>query len=194
MMTKLEVLLQSPDVPAGSFAAKPKVIYRAGNRYCRIEEQPDAERGIQGLLIVNEPDYWMANLLTKTAQHGVDSGPTFVCHMPMFVDGDKPAEGAADGLGNLEFGLEFEYFKGRKAAAQKGPILQGKQTTSYPVKVGTAAFSLFTYGTPERPLAVARVQGDKNEIYWYSGYGHVPFDPRLFAKPTGLKIEESKSQ
>jgi hypothetical protein len=39
-MTKIEVVLQSPDAPAGSFAAKPKMFYRAGNRYCRVEEAP----------------------------------------------------------------------------------------------------------------------------------------------------------
>jgi hypothetical protein len=75
-MTKLVVRLQSPDVPEASFAAQPKTMYRAGTRYCRIEELPDTEHGIQGLVVINEPDIWLVNLLAKTAQHQLDPGPT----------------------------------------------------------------------------------------------------------------------
>jgi hypothetical protein len=113
-MTKVEVFLEGPDIPAGSFATKPKVMYRAGTRYCRTEEAPDPENGIHGLAIVNEPDYWMVNLLKKTAQHAVDPGPTFNCHLPIFPDTEK----------DLEFGFELEYFKKKGAIPQKGPVLQ----------------------------------------------------------------------
>jgi hypothetical protein len=181
-MTKVEALLQSSDVPAGSFAAKPKVMYRAGSRYCRIEEAPDPDHGIHGLAIINEPDYWLVNLLSQTAQHAVDSGPTFNCHMPIFADTDKA----------LEFGLEQEYFKSKGASPQQGPVLQTKRTTLYKVEVASSTLALFTYGTPERPLAVSRVRGNKSEIYWFSGYGQVQFDPALFAKPEGVKIEDQK--
>jgi len=180
------VHLEGPDIPAGSFATKPKVMYRAGSRYCRVEEAPDEDNGLHGLLIVNEPDYWMANLVTKTARHGVDPGPTFNCHMPLFADDpDKDAPG-------LEFGLEMEFFKANGASSHEGSVLQGKKTTQYQVEIGGSKLALFTYGTPERPLAVGRVRGGKGEIYWYSGYGQVPFDAKLFAKPEGTKIEEMK--
>jgi len=74
VMTRVEVVLEGPDIPAGSFATKPKVMYRAGSRYCRTEEAPDTERGIHGLAIVNEPDYWMVNLMKNTAARS-RSGP-----------------------------------------------------------------------------------------------------------------------
>ena len=86
-MIKLAVRLQSPEVPGDSFAAKPKIMYRAGTRYCRTEEVPDPEHGIHGLMIFNEPDVWMVNLLGKTTQHYVDPGPTFNCRMPIFIAG-----------------------------------------------------------------------------------------------------------
>jgi hypothetical protein len=60
------------------------------------------------------------------------------------------------------------------------------------VEIGGSKLALFTYGTPELRLAVGRVRGDKGEVYWYSGYGQVPFDPKPFAKPEGMKIEEIK--
>jgi hypothetical protein len=70
-MTKLMVKLESPEIPKDSFAAEAKRMYRAGSRYCRIEENPDLEHGIHGLLIMNEPDVWMINRLAKTARHMV---------------------------------------------------------------------------------------------------------------------------
>jgi len=114
-MTKLEVILQSPDALAGSFASKPKVIYLAGTRYCRIEEAAAPERRIHALMIINEPDYWMVNPLVKTARHGVDPGPTLNCRLPMFSDSTAKSTGDSSIEADLEFGLEFEYFNSKGA-------------------------------------------------------------------------------
>jgi hypothetical protein len=192
-MTKIEVILQSPDAPVGSFATKPKVFYRAGSRYCRVEEAPDPDQGIHGLMIINEPDWWMVNLFSKTARHGVDSGPTFNCRLAIFAIGTPHSlDDESKQIMELEFGRELEFFKGRGAIAKKGPVLQTKETMGYMVTVGTTALALFTYGTPERPLAVSQEHNGKTDIYWYSGYGDVDFDPKLFAKPENVKIEEPK--
>jgi hypothetical protein len=130
-MTKIVAQLQGPEIPADSFAAKPKTMYRAGSRYCRVEEEPDTKNGIQGLLVVNEPDYWMANLISKTARHGVDPGPTFNCHMPMFADDpDKEAAG-------LEFGLEMEF----SVSSCAGPL---PPTVNRYFPAGTTAFCQWT--------------------------------------------------
>jgi hypothetical protein len=192
-MTKIEVVLQSPDAPAGSFATKPRVFYRAGNQYCRVEEAPDPDQGIHGLMIINEPDYWIVNLFSKTARHGVDPGPTFNCRLTIFANGTPQSlDDESKQIMQLEFGRELEFFKSRGAIPKKGPVLQTKETIGYTIAVGTKTLALFTYGTPERPLAVSQQRNGKNDIYWYSGYGQMDFDPRLFAKPEGVKIEESK--
>jgi hypothetical protein len=190
-MTKVEVILQSPSAPAGSFAAKPKVFYRAGNGYCRIEEAADPQQGTHNLMIVNEPDYWMVNPLTKSARHSVDPGPTFNCHLPIFAYGTPQLlDEETKEIRQLEFGQEFEFFKSKGAAAQKGPVLQTKETQVYRVEIGAASLALFTYGTPEKPLAVALQRDDKSDLFWYSGYGQLDFDPRLFTKPENVKIED----
>jgi hypothetical protein len=192
-MTKIVAQLQSSDVPADSFAAKPKTIFRAGTQYCRVEEAPDPEHGIHGLMIVNEPDAWMVNLATKNAQHMVDPGPTFNCRLPIFANRiSEVPQDEAKAIGGLEFGNEFDFFKSKGATQQTGPVLQTKQTTMYKLQFGDSALALFTYGTPERPLAVAWTRGDKHDIFWYSGYGQVDFDPALFAKPSGVAIEDVK--
>jgi hypothetical protein len=191
-MTKVVVHLQSPDVPEGSFAAQPKAIYRAGTRYCRIEEWPDTEHGIHGLVIINEPDTWLVNLVTKTAHHQVDSGPTFNCRLPVFTTGEdiKSAADTRSQLMGLEFGQELAYFEGKGAASGPGPTLEGKTTKTYKVEIADSQLLLFTSGTPEKPVAVARQHVSKRDVYWYGTYEEVPFDAKLFAKPDGVKIED----
>jgi hypothetical protein len=192
-MTKVEVSLHSPDAPDGSFAAKPKVFYRAGDRYCRIEEAPDPEHGLHNLMIVNEPDYWVVNLIARTAQHGIDPGPTFNCHLPIFAYGSPQSlDEETKEIRQLEFGREREFFESKGGAPEPGPVLFKHETTTYKAQVGTAALTLFLAKSPELPIAVSLKRGDKNEIFLYSQYARKAFDPKLFAKPADVKIEESK--
>lgn len=165
-MTKLTVRLQSPGISEESFAAKPKTMYRAGSGYCRTEELPDLDRGIHGLMVVNEPDAWMVNLLTKTAQHFVDPGPTFNCHLPIFHGEQvKSAADMKNSLLDLEFGQELSYFKGKRVTPKQGPVLRDKPTSVYTAEIGDSQLFLFTTGAPERPWAVARHHSNTREIF-----------------------------
>jgi len=193
-MIRIVARWQSRDIPKESFAAQPKVIYRAGSRYGRTEELPDREQGIQGLMIFNEPDMWMINLLTKTGKHLLDPGPTFELRMPIFIGAGnaKSAEAVQKTLYDLEFGKELAYFKGKGAEAQEGPVLEGKPTNAYVVMAGDSKLYLFTVGHPERPVSVTRGRGETRETIWYGAYDELPFDPKLFTKPEDVKIEEAK--
>jgi hypothetical protein len=196
-MTKIEAHLEGPQVMAGSFSAKPKVIYRADARYCRLEEAQDTENKIHGLLIVNEPDAWMVNLYDKSAQHMVDPGPTFNCKLPIFATLDSKDE-AGILYQDLQFGSELKFFKKMGAAGQPGPDEAGKKTTQYTIEIGSTRFVMLTIKGPdektpnERPLAVGRAGGDKGEVFIYTAYDEIPFDPKLFAKPEAVKISEAK--
>jgi len=192
-MTKVRVQLQSSDVPTDSFAAKPKVNYRAGNQYCRVEEEPDPGQNIHGLLIISEPDVWMVNLATQSARHFVDPGPSFNCRMPILAGiASKLPEEESRQIADLEFGYEIAFFKSRGAQPQPGGVLQDRQTTLYKLNVGQLTVALFTYGDPEVPLAVAWNRGNKHEIFWYSEYDVLDFDAKLFSKPVNVKIVEEK--
>lgn len=191
-MLKIQVQLQSPDIPQSSFATKPKVIYRAGKRYCRVEEAEDTANKIHALMIANEPDVWMVNLFDKTARHLVDPGPTFNCRLPIFAS-PRAKDEASVALHDLEFGSELEFFQMKGLPSRPGGVLQGKETLQYRFEIADTKVALFTYSAPdERPLAIGRVSGDKGEIFWYSGYSQLPFDPKLFSKPEGVTIEEAK--
>jgi len=90
----------------------------------------------------------------------------------------------------------MEFFRSHEAVPQPGPTLQSgqqlRQTTGYKLQFGDWSIALFTYANPERPAAVAMLHGNEHSIYYYSGYGLMPFDATLFAKPSGVKIEEAK--
>jgi len=193
-MTRLVVRFQSPDVPEHTFAAQAKTIYRAGNRYCRVEEMPDVERGIHGLLVVNEPDAWFVNLAAKSARHVIDSGTKQNCHLPLFGKREdvNPATDAEKGLETLEFGRELPYFKDSRVAPVAGPMLFGKHTQVYIIEKPDSRLQLFTSGIPERPLAVARKHAGKQEFYFYDSFDEIPFEARLFSKPEGINIENAK--
>jgi hypothetical protein len=191
-MTRIEVHLEGPQIVAGSFSAKPKVMYRAGTRYCRIEEAEDGENKIHGLLIVNEPDAWMVNLYDKSARHIVDPGPTFNCKLPIFVNVD-PKDEAAILYPDLQFGSELKFFKKMGSTGGPGPEEDGKKTTQYVIEIGSTRFVMLTISTPsERPLAVGRAVGDKGEVFIYTSYEEIPFDPKVFARPDDIKISEPK--
>ena len=135
----------------------------------------------------------MVNLVTKTARQTIDPGPTFNCHLPIFSGPVPNTPDAVDyaKLG-LEFGYELEYFKKMGAVRQDpGPVLQKQQTVAYFLDMGGTRFALFTYGPNEFPLLVGHTVGNKGEMFWYSGYGQVAFDPKLFAKPEGVTIAET---
>jgi len=191
-MVKIVVHLEGPEVLEGSFLAQPKVIYRAGTKYCRVEETEDSQSKIHGLLIVNEPDAWMINLYDKSARHLVDPGPTFNCKLPIFAPVDSKDE-ASMLYENLQFGSELNFFKQMGATGQPGPEEGGKKTTQYVIEIGATRFLMFTIGAPnERPLAIARAVGKKFEVFVYTAYEEAPFDSKLFSRPDGVKISETK--
>jgi len=193
MITRVEVTFHSPDVPDGSFAAKPKVFYRAADRYCRIEEAADPEHGLHNLMIINEPDFWAVNLVTKTAQHGVDPGPSFNCHLPIFAYGNPQSlDEETKEIRQLEFGREREFFENKGAIPVPGPVLFKHETTVYKTQVGAVWLTLFLAKSPELPIGVSLRRGDKSEIFFYSQYARMEFDPKLFAKPADVKIQDSK--
>src|SRR5208282_4561217 len=124
--------------------------------------------------------------------HG-GSWTTLNCRLPVFAQlaPELPDEEGKK-IAAIEFGLEQEFFKANGATPRPGGVMQGQQTTAYVLRFGESSVALFTYGTPERPLAVAWTRGEKNEIFWYSGYEEITFDAKLFLRPEGVKIEEPK--
>src|SRR5260370_15038215 len=76
-------LVEQKSIP-GSFSSEAKTCWRAGTKYARVAEAPDARNRIHELVVVSEPDVWIINLFDKSGKHIVDSGPTFEAELPIF--------------------------------------------------------------------------------------------------------------
>lgn len=177
------------DIQAGSFAEKPKTYWRASNRYCRIEEEPDPDNNIHGIVVMNEPDAWLVNLADNTAKHMVDPGPTFNCKLPIFA---FDLETAKSKIGELEFGHELEFFTANHAELIDGPKLSFK-TNTYQLTIENATLVLVERADIHAPIMVGLSRGGKTfQVRYLLWEDQLPFDSKLFATPSGMKIEEVK--
>jgi hypothetical protein len=181
--------MSGTDIPAGAFAGKPKTMWRASNSYCRIDEELDPEQGLHLRIIMNEPDAWLLDLANNRAKHMVDPGPTFNCRMPIFALDTAMAK---DKIGELEFGHELEFFRKNGAKEVNGPQLEFK-ATYYELALDGMVLRLVERVDTHMPILVGLAQGEKNtQVKYLLWDDQVPFKIDLFAKPTGVKIEEAK--
>lgn len=189
-MTHLIVQMSGTDIPAGSFAGRPKTMWRASNSYCRIDEEPDPEQGLHLRTIMNEPDAWLVDLANNRAKHMVDPGPTFNCRMPIFAFDMATAKSK---VGELEFGHELEFFQKNGAKKVDGPDLKGFKANYYELMVDGAVLKLVERVDIHAPILIGLVQAARVTTARYLLWDdQVPFNADLFAKPTGVKIEEVK--
>jgi hypothetical protein len=182
------VQMSGTDFPAGSFAAKPKIYWRASSQYCRIDEEPDPANGIHGRMVLNEPDAWVINLADQTAKHVLDNGPTFNCKLPIFA---YDLETTRSKIGELEIGHELEFFHSNAAKVIDGPKLEF-EAKYYELKIADSVLRLVERVDIHAPILIELERGNKVYEAHYLLWGELPFKADLFAKPTGVKIEEAK--
>jgi hypothetical protein len=188
-MTNVIVQMSGTDIPADSFAAKPKVYWRASNQYCGVDEEPDPDNNIHGRTVISEPDAWLINLADGTAKHLIDQGPTFDCKLPVFA---LDPETAKSKIGELEFGRELAFVQANGAKAVEGPKLEFK-ANYYELTVGDSVLKLVERADIGAPLLIALIRGNSIvQVRYLLWDDQVPFKANMFAKPTGVKIEEAK--
>ena len=187
-MTHAIVQMSGTDISADSFFAKPKTLWRASNQYCRVDEEPDPDKGIHGRLVINEPDAWLINLADNTAKHMLDPGPTFNCRLPIFA---MDAEMAKSKIGELEVGRELVFFHANGARLIEGPKLQF-ETNYYELTIGDSVLRLVERVDIHAPILIGLARGDKEYKARYLLWDEVPFKADLFEKPTGVETKEVK--
>ena len=197
-MTKIVHRDISTNYPASSFASKSTTLYRMGTKFGRTEEAPDPDMGIHGLFIVNEPDAWMINMMTKTGTHMVDRGPTFDFHAFIVTLPDRTMSQsdfrtfASSTVSKMEFGREMEFIKSRNA--RKSLIQVGARSCDrYELQVDDYGIELFTKAGTEVPYQVKILKGNKVICYiQYESYQtDLPFDSTLFKPPAGITLSEA---
>jgi hypothetical protein len=187
-MIHMIVQMSGTDFPEGSFATKPKTMWRAGNSYCRSDEEPDPQRGLHLRLIISEPDSWLVDLANNRAKHMVDPGPTFNCGLPIFAFSPELYKSK---VGKLEFGHELEFFQKNAAKQVTGLALDSFKANYY--ELDGMTLKLVERVDIHVPIMIGLLQGGKTTSVRYLLWeDHVPFKANVFAKPTGVNIEEAQ--
>jgi hypothetical protein len=182
------VQMSGTDIADESFAAKPKIFWRASNQYCRVDEESDPANGIHGRLVFNEPDAWLINLADQTAKHVLDPGPTFNCRLPIFA---FDPDAVKSKIGEVEIGRELDFFHTNGAKLVEGPKLSF-EANYYELKIADSVLHLVERVDIHAPILIVLVRGGKLYKARYLLWDEVPFKADLFAKPTGVRIEEAK--
>jgi hypothetical protein len=188
-MTKIITRDTSPDVPPTSFAAKPITLYRIGDAYGRIEEEPDPNQNIRGLIIVSEPKIWIINLRDKTGRFMIDSEPPYVFRAPII-----PSEGSdqEQPLKDFEYGREYEFLRSNHAIQGK-ENLNGKSYDKLYLTIDGFTVSLLSHAGEERPCRLTVIKGQKLMLQVDYDYYKRDLEPQmtLFEPPNNIKITET---
>ncbi len=182
-------------MPTGSFAAKPKTLYRSGDKYSRTEEELNVQDGIHALLITNEPDTWMINLADKTGRHIVDPGPTFFVHAPIvWIPALNGQPEQNKDFKDLEYGNETKFFRGHNASSVGTRVIDGKNCNTLSIRKDDREFVLFITADEGKPRQLDVIKNNKNEysIRYLVYETNLPFRKSFFQPPKGLKITEAK--
>ena len=171
---------ESPKAPEGSFARKPKTIYRLGEKYGRMEEELDEEHAPRGLIVVSEPDVWIVNLADHTGRHVVDSAENVIFHAPIVDKADSKL------WTQFEFGCEAEFMKAVGAEAEKLP--GGEMRYTHTAEGVTATLTTKPDGKPAR--VEVQTKGEPYALR-YLAFETVDSPPAsLFTKPQGIRFSE----
>ena len=185
-MTRMVVRLMGPDIKPNSFSALPKTIFRAGHRFARIEDPPDARQRLQKLTVIAEPDAYSVNLIERKGTHVIDQGSASDLHLPIVLPFDPKHELAR--LDRLEFGDEVEFFEDAGAKAGPGPEINGKPTDALRLQSGSAVLVL--RAATHIPVTLSWQARNGTYKYEYIEYEDKPFDRTLFVKPANITYKE----
>jgi hypothetical protein len=192
MMMKIVTRDITPGVELESFAAKPKTLYRIGDRYGRVEELPDAKLNLHGLMVIDEPKIWVINLWDKTGKLIIDPGPTYIFRAAIIPSREQDQ---SPPLKDFEFGKEYDFLRSRKAT--RGQIsLQGKSYDSLNLTVEGYTITLLSHAATQKPYRVKVEYGQRILCeYEYDEYQRgLTSNLHLFSPPSDVKITETLRQ
>ncbi|MGA7614735.1 MAG: hypothetical protein WBX15_06075 [Thermoanaerobaculia bacterium] len=186
-MLRIVTQNESPDLVPGSFGALPKTIYRLGNRYARIEEQPDRAAGLHQLIVVNTPDTWVVNLTDRTARHFVDADPEGDLSVLLFPPGTF-GETFPNELERIEIGCEVAFFDSHGSPKT---VLKTENGTKITQAVGLTGWRLVLVRDRESgpPVLLFVFEGDEIvSAIRYLTWEELEPDEKLFSRPKDVTI------
>ena len=174
----------TPGIGADSFAAKPRTLYQLGRHYQRVEELPNPDTGIHGLIVSNQRDTWMVNLASKTGKHIVDNGTSYDVYAPVVDDRSNSFDG-------FYFGSEIRYMQ--NAGVKPLKVIVGERNLlQYEYMKGELTLRLMVSAEENVPYAAGLFEGGElRHMVRYDEYKvNLEPDPALFEKPSGIAYTE----
>ncbi|HEY4912148.1 MAG TPA: hypothetical protein VIJ73_21735, partial [Methylomirabilota bacterium] len=176
----------TPGIDPQSFAALPKTLYRIGNARGRVEEMPDAARGVHGLIVVNEPDAWVVNLHDKSGRHVVDPGPGLIFRARILDGGELPSP-----LRELEFGCELAFVQAYAPKPDERVDAGGGLTLDkHQLSRGDHRVAILVHPKDRGIYAVAHYKAGKivRVVRYVEYQPGLALDARLFSRPDGIQF------
>ncbi|HVY04337.1 MAG TPA: hypothetical protein VHB46_00045 [Burkholderiales bacterium] len=182
-MLYVEYRLAGPRIAADSFDAQVKKVWRMGDNFLRFEDAPNPMTKIHGLIIVAEPDIWVVDRKTSTAQHTTDPGPNYKVHFPLL------ASETSEKLRELEFGQEARYFQENGAKSLPAKEVDGLRCRLLQLVIDDHEVTLFLK-PDDTPLQVVVKSPDYEYAVRFLRYepDHRP-DKSLFQVPADAKVK-----
>jgi hypothetical protein len=183
-ITKIVFRYIAEELSENSEAARPKTMYLAGDRYARVEEETDSTS--KKVIVVNEPDIWVADLGNKIGSHTINPGPDFTVHNPI-LGADVPDE-----LFDFQFGHEMEFLErvGAKFIGSKQIGDVNCETRQF--EAHNFLVTVYVNSETRTPVELKAFQGAKMKFrLQYISYeiGRV-FEASLFERPKDVHFDE----
>lgn len=182
----------TPGLMAADRAAQPRTLYRLGDRFMRTEEDPDTQSGDQNIVIVAEPDLWVANTPSRRARHGRDPGPDLVVKAPILPQSfDLPGA-----FRELEFGCEPEWVARNAPRPLRLVNWGGAVAEFHQLASGEHVLVVLMDQRRNQPLVISYArQGKPVMVLRYQEYrAGMPDRPGLFEPPKGYQTTEAPAQ
>lgn len=183
-MLKVSVARDGPDLPSNDFGKVPKVIYRSGTAYGRVEETLNPQTELYLLIVVSEPHFWIADLASGRGSYERDAGPTY--YFRALVFGDPNIRSSF--INSLEFGCEENWLlaEGAIESNVEHPLLGGVRKLTY--REGAETLHMYLRnGVPLR-LEIFQNGALYGAIRYLEYRRGLRFDNKLFERPPGIEF------
>jgi outer membrane lipoprotein-sorting protein len=182
-MVYIEYRFIAVNIKPGSFEASVRKLWRYRDSYARLEEAPNPQTGVHGLLIANAPNSYLINRNTKVARHVVDPGPTYKVVIPVFP---SEREGKLKGL---QMGRELAFFQANGAVAVPDEPIDIAMCSVLRAKVEDSEIKLFLDKESKQPRQVS-IRNPRSEysIRYVRYRTDLPVDLSLFSVPKDVQV------
>ncbi len=191
-MTKIVCRYFGPRIAPNSPDAQVNTIYRAGDKYERLEQSSDPAQKNRMLQITSEPDAWFVNLVDHTAIHTLDKGPDFSVHR--YIIWSQPSHLPDAAFLDLEFGKEAIFARQAQVKEIGMRKIGNKEAKAFLAKGGDRDVTLFFDPLTDKPLRIEVTKNGRPDmaVAYLEYETGLPFDPALFELPKDIKITAEK--